>query len=111
MVARTAFTQLHYSSALLMLCTVLMGLSFVIPVMAVLLPGSDARTAGLTALLLMMASYFPVVRYYRLGWGWLVTLPLAAALYLGMTWTSALRYWRGERSRWKNRIYNRAEHD
>lgn len=111
MVARTAFTQLHYSSALLMLCTVLMGLSFVIPVMAVLLPGSDARTAGLAALLLMMASYFPVVRYYRLGWGWLVTLPLAAALYLGMTWTSALRYWRGERSRWKNRIYNRAEHD
>ncbi len=111
MVARTAFTQLHYSSALLLLCTMLMGLSFVVPVVAVLLPGSDARTAGLLALLLMMASYLPVIRYYRLGWGWPATLPLAAVLYLGMTWTSALRYWRGERSRWKNRIYNRAGHD
>jgi hypothetical protein len=36
-----------------------------------------------------------------------LSLPLAATLYLAMTWTSALRYWRGERSRWKNRVYDR----
>lgn len=111
MVARTAFTQLRYSTALLLLCTVLMGMSFVAPVMAILMPGSGAAVPGALALALMMASYSPVVGYYRLGRGWLLTLPMAAALYLGMTWTSALRYWRGERSRWKNRIYDRAEHD
>jgi len=95
MVARTAFTQLRYSTALLLLCTVLMGVSFVVPLVALLLPGSGAILPGAAALALMMASYHPVIDYYRLGRGWLITLPLAATLYLGMTWTSALRYWRG----------------
>jgi hypothetical protein len=27
-------------------------------------------------------------------------------LYLGMTWSSAIRYWRGVRSRWKDRSYS-----
>jgi len=111
MVARTAFTQLRYSTALLLLCTVLMGMSFVAPVMAILMPGSGAAVPGALALALMTASYSPVIGYYRLGHGWLLTLPVAAALYLGMTWTSALRYWRGERSRWKNRIYDRADQE
>ena len=35
-------------------------------------------------------------------------LPVAAFAYLLMTWTSALRYWRGERSAWRGRRYLRA---
>ena len=31
--------------------------------------------------------------------------PLGASLYLAMTWSSAIRYWRGMRSRWKGRVY------
>ena len=34
-----------------------------------------------------------------------LTLCPAACLFLAMTWTSARRYWSGERSRWKNRSY------
>jgi hypothetical protein len=26
-------------------------------------------------------------------------------LYLAMTWTSAIRYWKGERAHWKGRVY------
>jgi len=33
-------------------------------------------------------------------------LPLGAGLYLGMTWSSAIRYWRGVRSQWKGRVYD-----
>jgi hypothetical protein len=35
------------------------------------------------------------------------TLPVAAALFLAMTWSSAIGYWRGTRARWKARDYGR----
>lgn len=107
MVARTAFTQLHYSTLLLLVCTALMGISFLAPVAGLVLGPTPARIVSMGALLAMAASYRPVQRFYRLPSGWLATLPVAAVLYLAMTWTSALRYWRGERSRWKNRVYER----
>jgi len=31
---------------------------------------------------------------------------LIGAMYLGMTWSSAYRYWRGARSTWKGRVYS-----
>jgi hypothetical protein len=57
----------------------------------------------------MFTSYAPTLRYYERPLTWALTLPVAASLYLAMTWTSALRYLRGERSRWKNRVYERDE--
>jgi hypothetical protein len=47
------------------------------------------------------------VRFYRLAIPWAVTLPVAGALFLAMTWTSAVTYWRGTRARWKTREYAR----
>ena len=44
-------------------------------------------------------------KFYNLPTFWLLTLPFASALFLAMTWTSAIRYWRGERTRWKERSY------
>ena len=107
MVARTAFTQLRYSTLLLLLCTGLLALSFLIPVAGLLMPGAAPKVAAGFALVAMMASYLPVLRFYDRNWLWALTLPLAASLYLAMTWTSAIRYFRGERSRWKNRSYDR----
>jgi hypothetical protein len=46
-----------------------------------------------------------MLRYYRMPLFWALLLPLSAALYLGMTWSSAMRYWRGVRSHWKGRTY------
>lgn len=105
MVARTAYTQLRYSPALLLLCTLLLVLVFVVPVLGVFSGGSTALAACI-ALAAMLASYLPVLRYYDRHWAWALSLPLAATMYLAMTWTSALRYLRGERSRWKNRVYD-----
>lgn len=105
MVARTAYTQLRYSVTLLLLCTLLMGLAYLVPLAALLAGPAAARMLGALALAAMMASYLPTLRYYALPPGWALLLPVVALLYLGMTWTSALRYWRGERSRWKGRRY------
>jgi hypothetical protein len=53
----------------------------------------------------MSAAYAPVVLFYRLRPAWTLVLPLAAALFLAMTWDSAFAYWRGTRATWKNRRY------
>lgn len=107
MVARTAFTQLRYSAALLTFCTVAMLVAFVVPIVA-LTPGpAPQRIAGAGALTLMVVSYLPLLRYYGLSAVWAALLPAAALAYLFMTWLSALRYWRGIRSQWKQRTYRR----
>src|SRR5690606_33334541 len=96
------------SPALLLLCTALLLLTYVVPVVALAAGPGPVRLAGAIALALMLGSYAPTVRFYGQSLAWLPTLPVAATLYLAMTWTSALRYFRGERSRWKNRVYQRA---
>lgn len=107
MVARTAFTQLRYSSGLLLLCTLLMAIIFLIPVCGLWSDSAQIRVIAAFSCGIMLITYLPILSYYDRPWWWLPTLPLAALLYLAMTWTSALRYWRGERSRWKRRVYER----
>jgi len=106
MVARTAFTQLHYSWQLLIGCTALLTIAYLIPFTGLFLPGW-ALAASLTALFAMCISYFPVLEFYRRSLLWALLLPLIAVWYLAMTWLSAFRYWKGERSRWKGRTYIR----
>ncbi|MFT4583178.1 MAG: hopene-associated glycosyltransferase HpnB [Gammaproteobacteria bacterium] len=110
MVARTAYTQLHYSKALLLVCTLLLIVSYVVPIVALFNASSTVSALGIAAIATMLGTYTPTVRYYQLSPLWVLTLPLAAVLFLAMTWTSAIRYSRGERSRWKNRSYSRARH-
>jgi hopene-associated glycosyltransferase HpnB len=104
MVARSAFTQLGYSSLLLLVVTALFALSYGVPFL--LLASAQTWRLGLLALVAMMLSYLPMLRYYHMRLAWALLLPLSAVLYLGMTWSSAIRYWRGVRSRWKDRTYS-----
>jgi hypothetical protein len=60
-------------------------------------------------MVLMLLSFAPTVLLLELSPGWVLTLPLAAVAYLAMTWSSAIRYWRGERSRWRGRRYPREQ--
>jgi hopene-associated glycosyltransferase HpnB len=108
MVARTAFTQLRYSNVLLGACTLLMLLAFVAPVAGLWAPPPAARALAAFACAALAATYVPLLRYYGMNPLRALTLPLAAMLFLVMTWTSALRYWRGTRSVWKGRTYERA---
>lgn len=106
LVARCAYTQLRYSPALLAICTLVMLLAFAMPVIGLFSPFTSTRLVSVGALLAMVASYVPTLRYHRRNPGLALTLPVVGLLYLAMTWSSALRCWRGTRSRWKGRDYS-----
>jgi hopene-associated glycosyltransferase HpnB len=105
MVARSAFTQLRYSVWLLALCNLLIASLFLGPLAGLIWGDANARAFAFMAYACMTGSYWPSLRYYQQRSAWALSLPVIATLYLAMTWTSALRYWRGDRSRWKNRVY------
>jgi len=105
MVARSAFAQLRFSTTLLAGCIAVLALAFWIPIVGLLGGTSLTRGASVVALGAMTATYIPIVRFYGLSPLWALTLPLAGSLYLLMTVSSAIRSWRGVRSRWKGRTY------
>lgn len=112
MVERTAFTQLGYSVALLGIATLAMAAAFWGPALglawgAIRGQVAPAALGGLGALAMAIA-YSPTLAFYGRSRWWALSLPLAGTLFLAMTWTSAWRYGRGVRSRWKGRSYGRA---
>jgi Glycosyl transferase family 21 len=98
MVARSAFAQLRYSYALLLACIAMLALAFWVPVGGLFDP--RARPASVAALVAMMLTYLPTLRFYRRSPAWALALPVAGTLYLLMTVTSAFK-----RSSWKGREY------
>ncbi len=106
MVARTAFTQLFYSAGLLIFVSIIFIAAFWLPLIGLWATNPWVQLTAAFALIGMLLSYLPLLRYYRLSIVWSLALPIIAALYLAMTWDSALRYWRGERSCWKARVYS-----
>jgi hopene-associated glycosyltransferase HpnB len=110
MVARTAFTQLRYSTLLLLLCTVIMIIAFWVPVAGLLLfPSPGAKIISALALGAMTLSYHPTLRFYRLSGWWAAGMPLIGTLYLAMTWSSAIGSWQGKGFDWKGRSYSGKE--
>lgn len=110
MVARTAFTQLNYSIALLLGTLAGMTLVYLIAPIAVIV-GVGMGNYGLMGLggitwLLMAVSYLPTLRLYDLSPWWGLSLPVIALLYTLMTLDSALRYWQGKGGGWKGRVYS-----
>ena len=105
MVARTAFHQLRYSIALLLLLTGVMILMFGLPVAGLLFPSVTAGILSLCALIAMMLGYIPTLKFYHLSWKWAFLMPLIGLLFLAMTWTSAIRFWQGKGAKWKGRSY------
>jgi hopene-associated glycosyltransferase HpnB len=103
LIARTAFTQLHYSTLLLLGTLVGMTLTFVLPVALTFSANIRVWPFALAAWCLMTASFLPTVTYYRLRPTWAVLLPLAALFYSHATLFSAVRYWLGRGGQWKGR--------
>ena len=107
MVARTAFTQLRYSVFLLMVCTAALLLAFWAPIFVFAFGDLPNKLLSIVAFLAMIICYAPTLRFYRLSGWWAPALPVIGAIYLSMTWISAVRYWRGKRSQWKGRVYSK----
>jgi hopene-associated glycosyltransferase HpnB len=103
LIARTAFTQLNYSSLLLLGTLTGMLLTYVAPVVLAFHPQPVVWPLGLAAWLLMAVTYLPTVRFYGLSPLWAPFLPIAAAFYSYATWLSAVRYWLGRGGQWKGR--------
>ena len=103
LIARTAFTQLKYSSLLLFGTLAGMLLTYVAPVVLAFHPQPVVWRMGLAAWLLMAVTYLPTVRFYGLSPLWTPFLPVAAAFYSYATWLSAVRYWLGRGGQWKGR--------
>ncbi len=106
MVARSAFTQLKYSLLLLVLCTIMLVASFIFPFIGLFSGSICTSLISCLALCAMIATYMPTIKFYGLSKAWTFTLPISGVLYLMMTWSSAIRYYRGKRSEWKGRIYS-----
>ena len=103
LIARTAFTQLGYSTLLLLSTLLAMFLTYIVPPVFAFLTQSQVWRLALGAWALMTISYLPTVRYYGLSPLWAPFLPLAAAFYSYATLLSAVRYWLGRGGQWKGR--------
>lgn len=105
MISRSAFNQLRHSNILLLLSMAGMAVTYLLPPMLFVASHRIAPAAlGGTAWLLMVLSYWPVLRLYRLNPLWALALPLAAVFYVGATFHSAWKYWTGQGGEWKGRI-------
>jgi len=103
LIARTAFTQLGYSSLLLVGTLLGMILTYLLPVAFTFAGQPVLWRLGLAAWALMAVTYLPTLRFYGLSPLWAPALPLAAAFYSYATWLSAARYWLGKGGQWKGR--------
>jgi hopene-associated glycosyltransferase HpnB len=110
MIARTAFTQLHYSGWLLAGTLAGMTIIYLIPPVAALLLGPLGWPAWL-AWAAMCCAYAPMLRYYGRSPLWAPFLPLVALFYVGATFASAVRYWRGKGGQWKARVQAPVQQD
>jgi|HubBroStandDraft_1064217.scaffolds.fasta_scaffold136565_2 hopene-associated glycosyltransferase HpnB len=105
MIARTAFTQLRHSAALLALTLLGLTLVWLVPVWAAAFGNRWERVYGLAAFALAAVTYWPTLRRYGRSRFWSLVLPLIALYYMAATCGSALDYWRGAGASWKNRAY------
>ena len=103
MIARTAFTELHYSVFQLLGTFLGMTLTFLLPVALTFSPDIHVWPFALLAWCLMTASFLPTVAFYHLRPIWALLLPLAALFYTYATLLSAVRYWSGRGGQWKGR--------
>ncbi len=105
MVSRTAFHQLKYSLAMLLGLTLLFTAIYGLPLVGLLSDSSIAQNASVLALAMMIGIYIPILRYYKLSPLWSFAMPLIAALFLAMTWYSAIEFWLGRGNDWRGRRY------
>lgn len=103
MIARTAFTQLRYSTLLLLGTLLGLLLTYIAPIALLFARNPAARILALATWLLMSLLFLPTVRFYRISTHWAASLPLAAAFYAYATCLSAARYWLNRGAQWKGR--------
>ena len=116
MVSRSAFVQLQFSYLAVVGVLIGLGIFFCGPPVMLALglaefaaghtgSGLAAATSAALAWGLQTWMLYPYVRHHRCPKGFAALLPLASALYGGMTVSSAWNHLRRRGSRWKGRGY------
>ncbi len=108
MISRTAYNQLGHSAWMLLGCILGLAVTYLAPPLLLLNSHLTVRLTAGAAMVLMVAAYLPMVRFYRLNPLWALTLPLAALFYMGATLHSAGKFWSGRGGEWKGRIQDPA---
>lgn len=103
MVARNAFAQLHHSGVLLLATALGMVITYLVPPFLALW-GGWTPALGLITWILMMISFYPMLKFYARSPFWAPLLPGIAFFYLAATAYSAFRYWTGRGGEWKGRV-------
>ena len=103
LIARAAFTQLHYSFALLIATLAGLFATYLLAWTLFFAYPGEAWVLVDTAIALMTATFLVTVRFYNLSAAWALTLPVAAVFYGYATCVSAARYWLGRGGQWKGR--------
>jgi hopene-associated glycosyltransferase HpnB len=103
LIARTAFTQLHYSFLLLIATLADLFATYLLAWICFFILDDPGWLLASTAISIMTATYGATVRFYGLPWLWALTLPFAALFYGYAACVSAVRYWLGRGGQWKGR--------
>ena len=103
LIARTAFTQLHYSAVELLGTLSGLAVVFLLPVAITFSGVARAWPFALAAWILITASIAPTLIFYRVSLLFAPFLPAAALFYAYATALSAVRYWLGHGALWKGR--------
>ncbi|WP_227498637.1 glycosyltransferase [Synechococcus sp. PCC 7336] len=109
MVSRTAFTQLNYSTLLLIGTLFAMALIYLVAPLGLVWSLATSHWIGAIAAAftwcLMALSYWPTLKFYRQSPLLAFALPAIAFLYTLMTLDSAIQHWQGKGGAWKGRVY------
>lgn len=112
-VARSAFVQLNRSWLALLGTTAGLLILYVLPLVVLGLQLVGAITfcvwgtvAAGFALAIQAITFRPITRFYSQPPWMALGLPIAGALYLAMTWDSALRDLRGRGVSWRGRVHH-----
>ncbi len=104
MVARSAYAQLRYSSAILLATLIGMALVYVVPPAIALFGSAPANYIALATWAGMALVFIPTLQYYNVSWLWGPFLPVIAVCYMAFTLDSALQYAAGRGGQWKGRV-------
>ncbi|MCX8666299.1 glycosyltransferase [Acetobacteraceae bacterium B3987] len=109
MIARNAYVQLKFSPWNLLKALSGMVLIWLLPVRLLLFSRGKNRVVGGCAYALSCITFMPTLRWFRLSWWRVLSLPLVAAFYMMATVGSAVNHYRGKGVSWRGRSYEGAE--
>ncbi|GBR54842.1 glycosyl transferase [Acetobacter pomorum] len=108
MIARTAYVQLRFSPALLILTVLAMIVVWIAPLALTFLAHGPAQWVGAATLIVSLCAFVPTLLRFRLSPLWALALPFIALFYTAATIGSALNHHRGKGVVWKDRAYTEA---